>query len=114
MKKLNLYYVYDNVGETCIAGPIPAANDLVAAIGFRDAYINGKNKLPYNYTALDLVRFARFKVDEDGCMEMSCEPQDTCIKRIQGSEIMDFIKLESEQLGLKDNLLDSNVNSEAT
>lgn len=42
MRTVNLYYVYDNINELAITSLIPAANDLVAAIGFRDSYITNE------------------------------------------------------------------------
>lgn len=116
MKKLNLYYVYDNVGETVITDIIPAPNDLVALIGFRDHFIKSPNqKMPYNYKALDLVRFARLNVDEDGCLSISTLPSDTEIKRIIGADVMSQIELMSEELGIKDDILDDNdVDKEVT
>lgn len=116
MKKLNLYYVYDNVGETVITDIIPAPNDLVALIGFRDHFIKNPNqKMPYNYKALDLVRFAKLNIDEDGCFTISTLPPDTEIKRVIGSEVMSQIELMSEELGIKDDILDdTDIDKDAT
>lgn len=107
---MGLYYVYDNVGETVIAGPIPAANDLVAAIGFRDSFIKNKDKrIPYSYKSLDLVRFATFDVDEDGCMTVS---EKNIVRRIIGGEIMDFIRDESLKLGIDDEFVEEEKEGE--
>lgn len=111
MKKLNLYYVYDNVGDMTIAGPVPAANDLVALIGFRDSYIKNP-KLPYSYKSLDLVRFAQVEVNENGRLSMA-EKSDNDVCTFKGAEVMGTISVLSAELGIDDDLLDEvNVDSE--
>lgn len=105
MKTLKMYYVYDNLNECVITPPIPCPNSLVAAIGFRDAYIKKDSK--YNYTALDLVQFACFDVDEDGCMMVSSRKDYNEIIRIQGKDILNFIKEESQKLGIDDNFVEN-------
>ena len=103
MKTLNLYYVYDKIGKCQIAGPIPADNDFVAALGFRDSFINNKAKnIPYSYKALQLVKFGTINVDENGCF--SIPEQSNSL--IEGSEIMDFIIEQCLQYGIDDNLPD--------
>lgn len=103
MRSLGLYYVYDNINECAITQIIPAANDLVAAIGFRDSFIKCKEKRPY--TAYDLVRFGTVEVDEDG--QFIIPPQTVQnTKRILGREIMDYIKVEYQKLDIDDEMLD--------
>lgn len=104
MKKLNLYQVFDNVGQSTITSIIPASNDLTAALGFRNAYIQEKNpqKNPYKYKALDLKKVAELEVDESGLV-ISCLPAKWTIA---GSEIMNFIQSEMQRLGVDDFLLD--------
>lgn len=104
MRSLGLYYVYDNINECAITQIIPAANDLVAAIGFRDSFIKCKDKRPY--TAYDLVRFGTVEVDEDG--QFFIENTDIKIKRYTGREIMDFIRSEYQKLDIDDDMLDDN------
>lgn len=107
MKDLKLYYVYDNVGECVISGPIPAANDLVALIGFRDTYIKKPDaKMPYSYKALDLVRFARVKVGQDGEMWIEPDDESTKVVRFEGPKVIDTINEMSVELGINDDLPD--------
>lgn len=103
MRTLNLYYIYDNINECAITTIIPAANDLVAAIGFRDTYIKGKDKRPY--TAYDLVRFGVVDVDEDGQYHITklCN-----IDRIVGRDIMNFISDEYKKLEIDDDFIEEN------
>lgn len=100
---MNLYYVYDNINECAITSIIPAANDLVAAIGFRDAYIKSKDKKPY--TAYDLVRFAKVDVDEDGQFFVN-QPGE--VKRLTGREVMVFISNELKKLDVDDDFVEEN------
>lgn len=102
MRSLGLYYVYDNINECAITNIIPAANDLVAAIGFRDSFIKCKDKKPY--TAYDLVRFGTVNVDEDGQFFIA-ETQSEIIRYI-GREIMNYIKVEYQKLEIDDDMLD--------
>lgn len=103
MKKLNMYYVYDHVGETVIAGPIPAANDLVALIGFRDAYIKERPKnMPYNHTALELVRFATYNIDSKGCFYLAESEKVT----YYGKEVMQKISEMCTEIGVDDPLVE--------
>lgn len=104
MKKLNLYQVYDNVGQSAITSIIPAVNDLTAALGFRNAYIQEKNpqKNPYQYKALDLKKVAELEVDESGIV-VSCIPAKWTIA---GNEVMNFIQQEMQRLGVDDFILD--------
>lgn len=101
MKTLNLYYVFDKIGQTQIAGPIPAANDFVAALGFRDTFIKNK-KGPYNFKALQLVRFGTINVDENGCFSIPEQSKST----IEGAEVMDFINEKCNEYGIDDDLVD--------
>lgn len=103
MRSLGLYYVYDNINECAITQVIPAANDLVAAIGFRDAFIKCKDKRPY--TAYDLVRFGTVQVDEDGQFDI-IDKTEQCKKRILGREIMTYIKQEYQKLDIDDDMLE--------
>lgn len=104
MKKLNLYQVYDNVGQSTITSIIPAVNDLTACLGFRNAYIQEKNpqKNPYQYKALDLKKVAELEVDESGLV-VSCLPAKW---NIAGSEVIQFIQEEMQRLGVDDFILD--------
>lgn len=104
MKKLNLYQVFDNVGQSAITTIIPAVNDLTAALGFRNAYIQEKNpqKNPYQYKALDLKKVAELEVDESGIV-VSCLPAKWTIT---GNEVMNFIQEEMQRLGVDDFILD--------
>ena len=108
MRDLGLYYVYDNINEIAITQIIPAANDLVAAIGFRDSFIdNEEYKKRGNYKALDLVRFAIVDVSEDGEFFLNSENiRFDEIKRFTGGQIMDFIKSKMMELGIDDNIVD--------
>ena len=108
MKTLGLYYVYDNLGETVITPPIPCANDLVAAIGFRDTYMKKDSK--YNYKALDLVCFGRVFIDEDGCMKM--DPDLMKETRWLGAEILSFIANKSAELGIDDSFVEEEKEEE--
>lgn len=102
MRSLGLYYIYDNINECAITNIIPAANDLVAAIGFRDSFIKCKEKKPY--TAYDLVRFGTINVDEDG--QFFIGEKQSKIIRFNGREIMNYIKVEYQKLEIDDDMLD--------
>lgn len=104
MKKLSLYQVFDNVGQSAITSIIPAVNDLTAALGFRNAYILEKNpqKNPYQYKALDLKKVAELEVDESGIV-VSCLPAKWTIA---GNQVMNFIQEEMQRLGVDDFILD--------
>lgn len=104
MKKLSLYQVFDNVGQSAITSIIPAVNDLTAALGFRNAYILEKNpqKNPYQYKALDLKKVAELEVDESGIV-VSCLPAKWTIA---GNQVMSFIQEEMQRLGVDDFILD--------
>lgn len=103
MKKLELYYVYDTIGDCAITGPIPVANQLVACIGFRDSFIK-KSDSPYNYKALKLIKFGVLDVDSNGNLSIS---ETFKVKNeINGSEIMDLIAAEMQARGVDDNLVD--------
>lgn len=108
MRTINLYYVYDNINEMAITNFIPAANDLVAAIGFRDSYItNEEYKKKGNFKALDLVRFAQLDITEDGEFFVNdSNIQFNEVKRFQGNEIMNFIKDKMIELGIDDNIVE--------
>lgn len=110
MRDLGLYYVYDNINEIAITQIIPAANDLVAAIGFRDSFINNEEyKKRGNYKALDLVRFATVDVSEDGEFFLNSDNiKFDEIKRFPGVEVMDFIKDKMIELGIDDNVVEEN------
>lgn len=58
MKKLCLYQVFDNIGQSAITSIIPSTNDLTAALGFRNAYIKEKDpqKNPFGFKTLDLKK----------------------------------------------------------
>lgn len=101
MKTINLYYVFDKVGQTQVAGPLPAANDFVAALGFRDNFIKNKKTL-YSYKALQLVKFGTINVDENGCFSI---PEQSS-SRIEGAEIMNFISEKCLEYGIDDELPD--------
>lgn len=104
MKKLNLYQVFDNVGQSAITSIIPAVNDLTAALGFRNAYIQEKPaENPYQYKALDLKKVAELEVDESGIV-VSCIPAKWTIA---GNEVMNFIQTEMQNLGVDDFILDN-------
>lgn len=107
MKKLNLYYVYDNIGSCAITGLIPCANDLTAAIGFRDSYINTEKPSPYNYKALELRCIGEVSVDSDGCFKFgdSFEPN----SKILGKDIITFISDELKNRGIDDNFVDEEI-----
>lgn len=104
MKKLNLYQVFDNIGQSAITSIIPTVNDLTAALGFRNSYIQEKNpqKNPYQYKALDLKKVAELEVDESGIV-VSCLPAKWTIA---GNEVMNFIQQEMQRLGVDDFILD--------
>lgn len=108
MRDLGLYYVYDNINEIAITPIIPAANDLVAANGFKESFItNEEYKKKGNYKALDLVRFATVDISEDG--EYFLNPENIHfdeIKRFEGKEILDFIKDKMIELGIEDNMIE--------
>ena len=103
MKTLNLYYVFDNVGGEQIAGPIPAANDFIAALGFRDSFIKQK-KSPYSFKALSLVQFGTVNVDENGCFSIPEQSK----KEIKGTDIMAFIAEKCAEYGIEDDILEDN------
>lgn len=105
MRSLGLYYVYDNINECAITQIIPAANDLVAALGFRDSFIKCKEKRPY--TAYDLVRFGTVDVNEDGQFFIS--ETESKITRYTGREIMDYIKNEYQKLDIDDDMLEDKM-----
>ena len=110
MKKLNLYQVYDNVGQEVITNVIPSASDLTAALGFRNSYIleKDKRKNPYQYKALDLKKVAEMEIDESGLV-VSCQPAKWTIT---GGMVMDFIQAEMKELGVDDFLLDEETEEE--
>lgn len=103
MKTINLYYIYDKVGETAISGIIPVTNDLTAAIGFRDAYIKNP-KTSINYKQLELVHFGFVYVDENGQFTISAETVEK--RRIPGNEIMNVISDGMHELGIDDDFVD--------
>lgn len=107
MKKLGMYYVYDTIGQCAITGLIPCANDLVAAIGFRDAYIKPQQPTPYNYNALELRCIGDVNVDSDGCFKFgdSYEPN----WKLSGKDLMSWISDELANRGIDDNLLDEEI-----
>lgn len=107
MKTLNLYYVFDKIGNCQIAGPMPADNDFIAALGFRDSFIKNK-KTPYSYKALQLVKFGTINVDENGCFSI---PQQSN-SRIEGAEIMNFINEKCLEYGIDDDLPDTEEKTE--
>lgn len=100
MKSISLYQVYDNVGQTMITQPIPCANNLVAAIGFYNSYIQEKDKTknPFKYQALDLIRVASFEVDDIGTWSKPTTYEWSC----SGSDIKNFISSEMASLGVDD------------
>ena len=110
MKKLNLYQVFDNVGQSAITSIIPAVNDLTAALGFRNAYILEKNpqKNPYQYKALDLKKVAELEVDDSGIVVSCLSAKWT----IAGNEVMNFIQEEMQRLGVDDFILDDEKEEE--
>lgn len=104
MKTLGLYQIFDNVGKSAITQIIPAATNLTAALGFRNAYIQEKDprKNPYQYKALDLIKVANVELNEDGLVSKVTAADWT----IQGSEVMNFIQEEMQALGVDDFILD--------
>lgn len=110
MKTMELYQVYDNVGQSVITGIIPAANKLTACLGFRNAYISEKNKQknPYQYKALDLIKVANLEMNEDGLVQKATSAEWT----ISGGEVMKFIQEEMTARGVDDFILDDEEENE--
>lgn len=111
MKSLRLYQVYDNVGQVAITGIIPAQNDLTALIGFKNAYIDNKDKQsnPYFYQALDLFLVDCLAQDDDGMLFTGdkgrlTEPMLVC----NGDKVLQRISDELSQYGITDKVLDDN------
>lgn len=106
MRKLNFYYIYDNIGE-CVIGDKPffAPNDLAAAICFRDTFIKNKEN-QFNYKSLDLVRFACCDIGPDGDYIISNFDDDKKPLRIIGSQIMSFINEKMLELGIDDDFVE--------
>lgn len=104
MKTIRLYQVFDNVGQTTITGIIPAANNLTAALGFRNAYIQEKDpqKNPYHYQALDLICVAQLELDENGLVKKVTEAE----WKKEGSSINNYIRDEMTARGVDDFILD--------
>lgn len=104
MKTIRLYQVFDNVGQTTITNIIPAANNITAALGFRNAYIAEKDPLknPYHYQALDLICVAQLEIDENGLVTKVTEAE----WKKEGSSIMQYIKDEMAARGVDDFILD--------
>ena len=100
MKKLNLFYVYDNIGCTAITGIIPASNYLTAALGFKNSYIDKKDKTqnPYNYKGLTLICIGDVNVDSDGAMSFG----DKINWELSGKDIIQFISDEFKARGIDD------------
>lgn len=103
MKKLQLFYVFDTIGNSAITGLIPMVNDLVAWVSFRDNFIQKKDS-PYNYKALELVKFGTVEMDSNG--ELTCSPQKNEVIRYSGKDIMALISAELKERGIDDNLID--------
>lgn len=106
MRKLDFYYIYDNINE-CVIGEKPffAPNDLSALIIFRDTFIKNEKSI-YNYKTLDLIRFASADVDPDGNFIISANTEDIKPKKFKGSEVMTYIKAMCDELGIEDDLLE--------
>lgn len=104
MKNLGLYQVWDCVGETTITGIIPAANNLVAALGFMNSYIKEKDpmKNPHNPKTLELHRVAILSMNEDGFVADAKSDDWFC----EGKDILKFIQDEMAQRGVDDFILD--------
>ena len=107
MKTLKLFYVYDTIGGCAITNMIPMSNDLVAWVSFRDNFIQKKDS-PYNYKALELVKFGEVNVDYNG--EFKCCENVRDVVRYSGKEIMDLIQNELAARGIDDNLIDEDEN----
>lgn len=110
MKTISLYQVYDNVGQTMITQPIPCANNLVAALGFYNSYIleKDKNKNPFQYKALDLIRLATFEVDDIGTWSKPTTFEWSC----SGADIKQFISSEMASKGVDDFFEAENIDEE--
>lgn len=108
MKKLNLFYVYDNIGCTAITGIIPANNYLTAALGFKNAYVDNKDKKtnPYNYKGLTLVCIGDVNVDSDGAMTFG----EKITWEMSGKDIIDFINDEFKARGMDDEFVNEEEN----
>lgn len=104
MKNLGLYQVWDSIGETAITGIIPAANNLVAALGFMNSYIKEKDpmKNPYNFKTLQLYRVAILDMDDDGFVADANSDTWYC----EGKDIVKFIQDEMAARGVDDFILD--------
>ena len=103
MKKLQLFYVFDTIGNSAITGPIPMVNDLVAWVSFRDNFIQ-KKESPYNYKALELVKFGTLEEDSNG--ELKCSPEQREVIRYSGKDIMSLISAELKERGIDDQFID--------
>ena len=103
MKTLKLFYVYDTIGGCAVTNMIPMSNDLVAWVSFRDNFIQ-KKESPYNYKALELVKFGEVNVDSNG--EFTCCNDVRDIVRYSGKDIMTLIQEELSARGIEDNLID--------
>lgn len=103
MRKLQLFYVFDTIGNSAITGPIPLVNDMVAWVSFRDNFINKKDS-PYNYKALELVKFGTIEEDSNG--ELKVSPNQFERIRYSGKEIISLISADLKERGIEDNLID--------
>lgn len=102
MKTLNLYYVYDKVGETTVTSVIPASSHLTAALGFRNAYITNKeNKL--NYKNLKLKCCGSLDIQFNGELRQSETFPDFSL---DGGEVIEYIRDQINEKGLDDGFLD--------
>lgn len=112
MKKLNFYYIYDNINE-CVIGDKPffAPNDLAAAVCFRDSFIKPE-KIPYNYKSLDLIRFASADITPDGNFLIDVKQESIKPIRICGKEILTFIRSECDRLNIEDDFLEEKKENE--
>lgn len=110
MKKMELYQVYDNVGQSTITGVIPANNRLTACLGFRNAYILNKDpqKNPYQYKALTLIKVANLELDDDGLVVNVTSAE----WKISGGDVMKFIQAEMAARGVDDFILDDDEEKE--
>lgn len=106
MKRLELYYVFDAVGNCAITSVIPVSNALTAALGFRDSYIKNE-KSPYNYKGLRLIHCGNLDVDENGNMFISEDQSRHDV--IAGKDIMTFISAEMAALGIDDAFVEDEV-----
>lgn len=106
MKTVGFYQVMDNVGGCAITQLIPAANRLTAALGFRNAYIQEKDKMknPFQYKALELVEVTIADVNDDGSLYVHQTPNDCW--SIRGNDIMSFISNEMKARGVDDFIVD--------